>query len=568
MTHILVKGGKVIVQGGRVLTSQGGAPCCCGPDGCVIVLLPCCSCPGALAFIRDTPQVQAVWPFETRGDGRVVRMTDGVCYRYVATVPDLPDTATREYGFESIDGFTTCGDSSCADGECQQLPGGVIELGSPCSFDLTTYDCVESFDYAYSESGTGRLMLTPTDAFIEYQISAGSVFSGSWSLTGGSGGQWSVYTRGSRENGPDWDYSETYADDTNPVALVSPEPAASARVQNAGNLPPEVYSLATDGVGVNPGNTGHNGTIDGVSFCEQGIRRETTTDANGGTTTRTSIVHTRDTGLGRVVYASWSRQTVSSDGTVTVQAYNRLVRRFQFSNVRFASGVDTGDLTTQDQCEIPSTVIAYKCGAEDPSDPSVRIIVDLAEVPDPGSLQYRAWYEGELYIVTGELASGDPVEVVWTLDECPDDPEPTGEIYRINRCNSTIQATGGEVVGDTVQPRTIGYRVGEGMNPGEGFVYYPGVAENACLFRIPGQPTTEVLEEEPDIVLTSQPGVCSSQPVARIDPRPQCQQQDGGGGTGPSSSPTSTDPSLQAELERQSRMRTGQFPGRCPSCGG
>ena len=116
MTHILVKSGRVIVQGGRVLTSQGGAPCFCGPEGCVIVLLPCCSCPGSLAYMRDTPQVQAVWPFDTRDDGRIVRMLDGRCYRYVATVPEIPDAATREYVFDNIGGFVDeCGDPRLAE---------------------------------------------------------------------------------------------------------------------------------------------------------------------------------------------------------------------------------------------------------------------------------------------------------------------------------------------------------------------------------------------------------------------------------------------------------------------
>ena len=55
--------------------------------------------------MRDTPQVQAVWPFDTRDDGRIVRMLDGRCYRYVATVPEIPDAATREYVFDNIGGF-------------------------------------------------------------------------------------------------------------------------------------------------------------------------------------------------------------------------------------------------------------------------------------------------------------------------------------------------------------------------------------------------------------------------------------------------------------------------------
>jgi len=33
MTHIIVKDGRVAVSGGRVVTSAGGAPCCCGEGG-------------------------------------------------------------------------------------------------------------------------------------------------------------------------------------------------------------------------------------------------------------------------------------------------------------------------------------------------------------------------------------------------------------------------------------------------------------------------------------------------------------------------------------------------------
>jgi hypothetical protein len=575
MTHILVKSGRVVVQGGRVLTSQDGAPCCCGPEGCVIVLLPCCSCPGSLAFIRDTPQVQAVWPFDSRGDGSIIRMFDGRCYRYVATVPEVPDTATREYVFDNIAGFVDeCGDPSCVNDDCVQVSGGVIELGSPCSIDTTIYDCVDSFDYTYSESGFGRLILESDNPFIEYAIYAGSSFSGSWSLSSGGTGTWDVYTRGTRENGAPWDYSESYQANTLFVSVVSPEPAASAFVQNPGTLPPEVYSTSTDGVGQNPGNTGHNGTIDGESFCTQGVRRETTT-SGGIDTTRTSIVRINETALGRTVYAFWSIRSVDSSGTITRLAYNRLVRRFAFSSVRFASGIEVDNLDTEDACEIGSKVIAYRCDAEEPSDPAVQIIVDLAEVPDPGSLQYRAWYEGHIYIVTGEPAEGDAAEVVWTLDECPEPPGPTGDVYRINICNSTTRAGGAVIEGDVLIPKVIGYRPGEGLQPGEGMVWAnipaaTGSGGNVCLRRVACQPTTQVVTDA-EIEYTSIAGNCRGQPVSNVDPRPGCAQVDGGGGVQPSDTlgiNAPLDPAIQAEIARQAMMRSGQFPGRCPSCGG
>jgi hypothetical protein len=46
---------------------------------------------------------------------------------------------------------------------------------------------------------------------------------------------------------------------------------------------------------------------------------------------------------------------------------------------------------------------------------------------------------------------------------------------------------------------------------------------------------------------------------------------DAGGGVTPSDinlTAPPIDPALQAEIDRQAQMRTGQFPGRCPSCGG
>lgn len=525
--------------------------------------------------MRDTPQVQAVWPFDTRDDGRIVRMLDGRCYRYVATVPEIPDAATREYVFDNIGGFVDeCGDPSCVNDDCVQVPGGVIEIGSPCSIDTTIYDCVDSFNYTYSESGFGRLTLDPNSPFIEYAIYAGSSFSGSWSLSAGGTGTWDVYTRGTRENGAPWDYSESYQVPTSYIGSVSPEPAARAFVQNPGTLPPEVYSTSTDGVGQNPGNTGHNGTIDGATFCQQGVRRETTTSGGGTTTTRTSIVRISGGAFRQTVYAFWSIRSVDSSGAVTRLAYNRLVRRFAFSGVRFSSGIELPDLTTEDQCEIPSTVIAYRCDAEDPNDPEMQIVVDLAEVPDPGSLQYRCWYEGHLYIVTGELAEGEAAEVVWTLDQCPEPPDPTGDVYRINICNSTTRAGGGVVEGGVLVPKVIGYRPGDGLAPGEGMVWanIPVATNsgNVCLRRVACQPTTQVVTDA-EIEYTSIAGNCRGQPVANADPRPGCSQVDGGGGVQPSDTlgiNAPQDPALQAEIDRQSAMRTGQFPGRCPSCGG
>ena len=549
------------------VTDTDDAPCCCGPGGCFVILLPCCSCPGALAYIEDSAQLAAAWPYESRNNGDVVVMGDGRCYRYIATVPDRPADATIEYSFASIVDFvSSCSDPQCTNNDCVVAVGGLLQIFDPCGAIPTLYDCVESYRYTYSESGTGNLQLDPSSPFFEYNISAGTSFTGEWSLGQGATGEWTAFTRGTREGGLEWDYSESY-DQSEGIGVfpIGPEPAAEGRFANGNaNVPPEVWSVSTDGFGSNPGSTGHNQTIDGANFCEQGVRRETT-----GNTTRTSIVNVVRSAFSTTVHASWTRTERFADGRIKERAYNRLTRRLSYNNVRFTSGIDVGDIESVDACEIPSTVIAYKCNAEDPSDPSVQIIVDLAEVPDPGSLQYRAWYDGELYIVTGELAEGEPLEVVWTLDECEDDPSPTGDIYRINRCNSTQQAIGAQPNGNGPPlPITIGYRPGDGLAPGEGFVRYRGIDGGGCLFSFPGQPTTQVLDEEPDLILTSQAGLCRSQPTFNIDPRPECQRQPGGGGVTPSDDLNIIDPALQAELDRQAMSRSGQYPGRCPSCGG
>lgn len=144
--------------------------------------------------------------------------------------------------------------------------------------------------------------------------------------------------------------------------------------------------------------------------------------------------------------------------------------------------------------------------------------------------------QGALTLIVGQarytpiagVGTDDPTDGVWTNDPCPD---PGGDaIYRVNRCNSTQPARWYDIVNGELVERTIGYRPGDGMAPGEGHVVVNAIEGAGCLHSVGAQPTTVELTTEPDLILTSRRGPCASRPARLVDTRPQCQPQDGGGG--------------------------------------
>lgn len=224
MTHILVKSGRVIVQGGRVLTSQGGAPCCCDIGGdCWIIVLACnCDDLAQARRIRlPDPRIDAAWPYAERRAGVVVSIA-GVCYRFLAAMQDPPDTMPI-LSFDHYDGITY---SSCDESPCRLQPPcscvsgfeaffGTAYSGSPGA----VYECVDPIEVCgidrIEATISGRAdekreivdsSLTPFETIIELEVS-GTIVSGR-QLIDVSGIGTSV---GFDDDGA-WDYSEEYAD--------------------------------------------------------------------------------------------------------------------------------------------------------------------------------------------------------------------------------------------------------------------------------------------------------------------------------------------------------------------
>jgi len=186
----------------------------------------------------------------------------------------------------------------------------------------------------------------------------------------------------------------------------------------------------------------------------------------------------------------------------------------------------TGETTEDDPVAVSWT--SDECGTEWPlaveCEGSTQITYDPAQRP-----------QGALTLLVGQarytpiagVGTDDPTEGVWTNDPCPD---PGGDaIYRVNRCNSTQPARWFDIVNGELVERTIGYRPGDGMAPGEGHVVVNAIEGAGCLHSVGAQPTTIELTDEPDLILTSRTGPCASRPARLVDTRPQCAPQDGGG---------------------------------------
>lgn len=192
---------------------------------------------------------------------------------------------------------------------------------------------------------------------------------------------------------------------------------------------------------------------------------------------------------------------------------------------------------SNEQCSGEETwPIAVSC------DGSETLTFDPAERP----LNTNSCLRGETrFTPTGGRSDLPPTPgLIWEEATCP----PDDNVYRLNFCRSTREAFSHRVTPQgQVIPLTIGYTPGEGMAPGQGFCLFnyrpPG---EDCVFLVAGQPTDELLEEMPDIVVTSINGnSCRNIPTRIDDPRPGCNPQDAGGGGGPTSSPTSTSPNDQ-----------------------
>ena len=394
-----------------------GKCCCRGTvDGCVILLLPCCDCPEKFAYIEDGPPAAAAWPFSERTSGQVVRMSNNRCYKYVATVKDPPTNLLGiQYTSADIEDFTTCSDPLCVDADCVGGggAGGAIQVGDDCGqADIFCIDSATLTSFAAAtttfinrRSGPGELFsFTNT---VGYTSQVQYEFPGASSTEFGS----AVGRRWQGENGPtvsEWSYGEPSVDRF--VYTGFPRPGVICA--NFLNAPPDVRSC-DDILDSISRRVNHNF----YDNCMDAAATETVT-ADDVIIYRSSIVHRVATAYGNTVYAYYTERVTSvADGSLVSTTISRRVHGRVWSSVLYTTGLNATNIQTDTDCEVDSTVLATKC-----DDESTTITVDLAEAPDLPGVTLHCYYEGDLYVVGTEASTAPPVQVVFTLEQCGEDP--------------------------------------------------------------------------------------------------------------------------------------------------
>lgn len=574
MTHILVKSGRVIVQGGRVLTSQGGAPCCCGPgeDACWLVVLAC-NCRNlrsARVLALDSPGLETAWPYQDRRSGVVVSI-GGVCYQFMAATTIYP-TGLDPIDWADFDGITY---ESCSESPCNTQPPCDCDLGFAWSLSNGIYppgigfECLQSFDvcgieridasfsrsfYRVDEDVDDneiheRLITVAASGVIEEVNNGPQVVSieGSGRTSGRNtffGRDW------------EWDISQTYTNDD-----LTRSSVLSGFINSVNRPSPGAFMLYEESGP--PGATFGQGwpqSLGGMVLCCCTVR-----DGSDGANSYTLVSHSSAsmTLTGFRVNAFYERESFFLGDP-------RERAKIQVSVSASLRYTLVGGIVIEDEdCDRPPPSIAIACSPE--AIPQ-QITYDPLDVPAWANTIRRPESE-ELYIPTGIVSDDEPVQV-FSLDEtCPEPPNPTGDIYWIRGCRGSSLITEVPVPQGEQQPpvfKTVGYRPGPGMSPGEGHVRIGELGQGGCVWSVGAQPTTEVMDTEPEVILESRPVSCLRVPSTLVDPRPACRDKDAGGGVGPSdiNLTAPVDPALQAEIDRQEMMRTGQRPGGCSQCGG
>lgn len=483
MTHIIVKDRRVAVQGGRVVTSAGGAPCCCGGSVNNCGLLASGSC-WQLTITGVVPNPN-LHDLSNVSNGLPQNFTECGAFQ-------LPGTAARN--IVKISGFNrTVRDRFFGSNVIGEVVDGISKVGFP-------YDPPDPPSFFYGE---------------RYEYRA-NVRCGSFLNTQGL---W-----------PGISFSEDTLYVVDVLAAINgftttarnPYTALTLFYFNSFEFPDLCVPVPV------------GQEVPNLSLCiENGPGFRAQKGGLGGTAT-VSFVSNSGTECSFPDQYAIAARCDGSGGTISVDLATNpgdLINCYFGGNLYFLTNETTTDDPvavewTADECDEPvEWPEAILC------DGSARITYDPALRPVDG---VTLLVGSDRYIPVASTSTDSPTGGAWTTDPCED---PSDAIYRINRCNSTLPATWFEIVAGLPQSRTVGYRPGNGLVPGQGHVRTTSLGQNGCLLSVASQPTTVEWDTEPEVILTSIPGGCQGRPTTSIDPRPQCQPVDGGGGTGPIQSP-------------------------------
>lgn len=500
-------------RGGSMVSTDkdGNAPCCCGPASCWIIVTPCdCECPVLMAFLLS-PALDAVWSADDRIEGKVVRTKEDGCWAFLGSTR-RPPPGTGLFNVSQIVEVLDGCDPICDDVPCPPHVGFSFTIRS-CAGDIRT-SCLERIRYSYRMSGYSwgieefsQGASISEKAFVasgsyEYVRASGNGFrDGDWSYNGRYVGKRVDMGNLIRE----WDYSQSVDQDTPGPSAGNREPNFAGPYGVSAPWRPQTGALTSDNT-VNfdlfpdfPSTVDCNGRVDFTGDPTQfpvGFTENTSTTSAGSV---------RSSSHGRVQWPGENNESVAMTISISI------------SEIELVDGT----VIELEGCDEPQPSIARAC---DKKADVQQITYDAQFIP-AWARTIRDLDTGQIFFPTSEPSEDDPVPYVPLPDPCEDEP-PAGDIYRIKRCRSNgyyDYAWVGQGPFDPPIRKTVGYMPGEGLQPGEGHIYIGVIGIGGCLFAVPAQPSDDVYDGIPELILTSRPGDCRGRPMASIDLRPHCQ---------------------------------------------
>ena len=399
---------------------NGCVPCGCDDGSCWVLAWPCnCECPSPLFAFRNTPELEAAWPYSDRVDGVVasVGLLGGefVCLSHIGSSTTIPNgTVIREAGH--ITGLFP----TCESGPCAEIP--------PCAGTVGNGFAVQSFGIGGGESAlcipNGWTTKCLQTAIVTVKVSGRRTF-----FDSGGGGHESesnlamtaIYR---------YDLAPNNQSTLTDWSVVS---SASGFSRELGGGPGDTEwnvnasYTPNDGSGFNPSDSQQQ-------FLGGGITAQMTVSDASVVSTGTSMSISADQGG-----VDCNGEDTVDDPTTGVWSE---VRRFNASrlsgshsvfanNLWYASGqtVSTreigwtskrvsyqfittdGIVIEDDECAI-TALLARRCDGV-----GIGVAFDPADRPPDG---LTMMFEGNRYYPTLEPSDGVPVTVAWESVDCPE----------------------------------------------------------------------------------------------------------------------------------------------------
>ena len=549
MSSIVSSDGSLLNSSGSFVTDSDDAACCCGDPQdprCLIKILPCLCYREEEARYVSKAQAILLWPNHPFSSISI----DNRCYQFLseALYEDAPPELILD--LEGSTEYESCAVSPCSDQlPCPPCTGGfgVFAPGysDSCNEPFPTQVCVARYVGFKSGYGKTELRNVSDDELLASHL----VY-------------WNQTT--TIEIGEDGRGVTTYQ--SNGFYRRGGSQAGDLFINGSWDVPINTndsasWSSQTAGTGfIAPGFGGVGASIGAPFVCGGPTSYNTSTGAtssSGSLNLQSSLSNSSIT-----VQRTSRDSTLKSEGTIT----NTFSRSYSYAGEPVIATPPV-----YEQCLDPR--IARACNPE--ATPQ-EVTFDAAVAPEGTRSIFNPDNE-ELYRITSDVGLREdlPLFSYWSPAPCDDEPEPDDNIYWLHGCFNDQRVGDTKVlVGEEVQSRTVGCRVGAGLVAGEGYAVVVEQGITGCLRTKAVRPSLEVMDFEPEVILESKIGECKGKPSANVDPRPGCRPSDVGDPTGiddgpraqENPAPDSTGAGLGDAAEKAIKLLSGGRLKTCSAC--